>query len=328
VSPVKVLYVGGTGRSGSTIIEKLVGQFDGVFAAGETMWLWYALRGNGRCSCGAPLRACTTWLPIFNRAFGEGSAIDPEALFASQWRFHSGHLPLLTVPAASRHLLARSAVHRRALESVFLAISEVTGARTIVDKSLSPHHSYVLRQSPHLDVHFLHLERDPRAIAYSWGKPVAERGFDGRKLMERRGVVRSAIFHNVSNVAAEVLWAREPGRYLRMRYEDFADDPAGGVDRIGQFIGEDFDARAVLCGSQAKVRPVHSCWGNPNRFDNGLLTVERDDSWIEQYPSTSKVLTTLLTWPLLRRYGYPCRPLRQAAGRVPVRRPPASAGRG
>jgi hypothetical protein len=316
-SRLKVLFIGGTGRTGSTIIEKLVGQFDGVFAAGETMWLWYALRGDGRCSCGEALRSCPVWVPIFDRAFG--GEIDADALFESQWRFHSGHLPLLAVPGVPGRLLARSGEHRAALERLFLAIGEVTGARVIVDKSLSPHHSYVLRQSSHLDIHFLHLERDPRAIAHSWSKAVSERGFDGRRMMERRGAVRSAIFHNVSNVAAEVLWAREPGRYLRMRYEDFVDDPGAGLERIGRFIGEDFDAASVMRGKEATVRPIHSCWGNPNRFDNGQVSIERDDSWTKQYRGPANAITTLLAWPLLRRYGYPSRPGRSVPARASTR---------
>lgn len=302
--PVKVLFIGGTGRTGSTTLEKLLGQFDGVFAAGETMWLWYALAGGGRCSCGAPLRSCPVWSGVFEAAYGGVDRIDPAALYELQWRFHSGHLPLVGVSAARSRLLARVEPHRDALEQLFVAIRDTQGARVVVDKSLSPHHSFVLRESRLLDVHFLHLERDPRAIAYSWSRIRPERGFDGRRTMDRRGVVMSAVFHDVSNLAAELLWSRSRDRYLRIRYEDFVEDPSGTLRRIGWFLGEDLDPSSFLDGNEAWIEPVHSAWGNPNRFDAGRLTIRRDDAWTECLPALQRHVTEVLTWPLLRRYGY------------------------
>ena len=37
---VRVLYLGGLGRSGSTVIERLTGQLPGVCAVGELVHLW------------------------------------------------------------------------------------------------------------------------------------------------------------------------------------------------------------------------------------------------------------------------------------------------
>lgn len=51
---VPILYVGGTGRTGSTVLDRMLGNVPGVFAAGELTWLWFALRSGGRCACGAP----------------------------------------------------------------------------------------------------------------------------------------------------------------------------------------------------------------------------------------------------------------------------------
>jgi hypothetical protein len=304
-TPVKVLFIGGTGRTGSTLLEKLLAQFDGVFAAGETMWLWYALAGNGRCSCGQPLRSCGVWTAIFDEAFGGVERIDAGWLYENQWRFHSGHLPLTAVPPLRERLLERVTEHRTALEQVLVAIRDVTGARLVIDKSLSPHHSYVLRQSPALDLYFLHLERDPRAIAYSWSKPTRERGFDGNHTMEQRGAVTSAVMHDFSNIAAETLWGRREDRYLRLRYEDLVADPASALREVGRFVDEDLDPTAILSGGEVTVRPTHSAWGNPNRFDSGRIEIRADDAWRDRLTTPDRLVTTALTWPLLRRYGYP-----------------------
>jgi hypothetical protein len=245
------------------------------------------------------------WRAVLREAFGDVRRVDPASLYELQWRFHSGHLPLLLVPTARSRLLERIEPHRWALERLFVAIRDTQGARVIVDKSLSPHHSFVLRQSPLLDLHFLHLERDPRAIAHSWRRIRPERGFDGRRAMERRGVVTSALFHDVSNVAAELLWSRRVGRYLRIRYEDFVEDPESTLRGIGRFLGEDLDPSSFIEGHQASIEAVHSAWGNPNRFDAGRVTIRADDAWVEELPAFQRRVTEVLTWPLLRRYGYP-----------------------
>jgi hypothetical protein len=39
-SPVRVLYFAGSGRSGTTVINNILGQLGGAFAAGELRYLW------------------------------------------------------------------------------------------------------------------------------------------------------------------------------------------------------------------------------------------------------------------------------------------------
>lgn len=38
--PVRVLYIAGTGRSGTTIFSNLLGQVPGCLAAGEVRYAW------------------------------------------------------------------------------------------------------------------------------------------------------------------------------------------------------------------------------------------------------------------------------------------------
>ena len=60
--PFRVLYIGGWGRSGSTLLDRLLGQAEGSFSVGEMRDLW--LRGvleNRRCGCGEPFDSCPFW---------------------------------------------------------------------------------------------------------------------------------------------------------------------------------------------------------------------------------------------------------------------------
>lgn len=63
--PIKVLYIAGPTRSGSTIISNILGQIDGFFHAGEVIEAWD--RGRiWKCSCGAFPDVCPVWSKIFH----------------------------------------------------------------------------------------------------------------------------------------------------------------------------------------------------------------------------------------------------------------------
>ncbi len=77
---VKVLYIAGKGRSGSTLLSSLLGQLPGFFnaAAMSKLWVW-GLVENYRCGCGLPMQECPTWRAVLTEADAllEGTDIPP-----------------------------------------------------------------------------------------------------------------------------------------------------------------------------------------------------------------------------------------------------------
>lgn len=61
------------------------------------------------------------------------------------------------------------------------------------------------------------------------------------------------------------------------------------------FMGE----RGVELGAS------HTVSGNPNRFQTGMVRLRPDDEWVSRIRLRDRTLVTLLTFPLLARYGYP-----------------------
>ena len=75
-SKVKVLYIAGYERSGSTLLHNVLGQLDGFFAAGELNEIWdRSLIENRRCGCGVPFKECEVWRGILINGFGEVESI-------------------------------------------------------------------------------------------------------------------------------------------------------------------------------------------------------------------------------------------------------------
>jgi hypothetical protein len=299
----KVLYIGGTGRTGSTILEKLLGQIDGVFSAGELTFLWsHSLGLGGRCSCGNRMTSCDVWSSVLASAF-DGEQPDYGRMVSLRRRFWSGHLPLMLVPGEGRRGLRRLEELPQVVERVYRTLAAVTGARVIVDTSKEPHYSYILREATNLDVYFLHLVRDPRAVGYSWRQRRIDPGLDGEVPRERRGPLRTSLYYAVSNTAAEALWSRDP-RYRLLRYEDFIQRPGETLQAIGELCGEDFGSAGVLDGKRFTVRSFHSAWGNPNRFEHGTVELQADERWRSGISALDRSILTMLLWPFVARYGY------------------------
>lgn len=305
---MKVLYIGGTGRSGSTVLAQILGRTPGWFAGGELAFLWrFGLQSQGRCSCGETLSTCALWSSVFDEMMAQGTRVDADRMVALRRRFWSIHLPVLASRSLGNRYLDRLEEFPDIVQQTYNTIGRVSDSRVLVDTSKEPHYSFILRERTDLDIYFLHLVRDPRAIASSWGRVKPELGLADQPDMERRGRVKSAAYFHVSNLSAEMLWNRVStrDRYLRVRYEDLVADPMTSLQEICSFVGEDLDAAEVIAGAASPASVSHTAWGNPNRFDAGPLVLRNDDRWRSDDATMLQWVSTILTSPTAQRYGYP-----------------------
>ena len=66
-----VLYLGGLGRSGTTVLERVLGELPGVCSAGELVHLWRrGVLDDETCGCGEPFGSCRFWTEVGRVAFG------------------------------------------------------------------------------------------------------------------------------------------------------------------------------------------------------------------------------------------------------------------
>jgi hypothetical protein len=311
---MKVLYVLGSARSGSTILANVLESLPGVFSAGELRFLWERVEDGRHCGCGEPVDGCPVWAKVLDRVAGL-ELLPPSAL--ASWERREFRLP--RTPA----LLARGPVsssdpggplerYLRITESVFAALEDVTRARVVVDSSKRPSNGAAMRLLPDLDVYFVHIVRDPRAVAYSRlrPKPNPDRP-EGDHTMPLSSVPNSALHWVGTNVAADAVRFRHGrGRSLLVRYEDFVLRPAHWVQRIAQMIGEPFDPETIGPDGSVRLERNHTVAGNPARFDRGTVALRPDIRWRREMSPRALRMTTGLTFPFLLRYGYRLGPSR------------------
>ncbi|NUT31766.1 MAG: sulfotransferase family protein [Hamadaea sp.] len=293
----RVLYLAGWGRSGTTILDTVLGSYPGVFSAGELCFLWKRGLVSGRkCGCGTPLRECALWREVLRAAYGD-SPPDPHKVVAwQQEAARARHTPRLL---RGDHPLAD------VMSRLYRGIGEVTGAALIVDSSKLPSGAALLAQRPELSAYVAHVVRDPRAVAHSWRRPKKQLDLpDKIDLMKPHSIWDSTAKWLSWNYLTELTTRSFPGRARRVAYEDFAARPRAVVEDLlalagvpaesGPFTGE----RTVLLGDN------HTVSGNPGRFSTGETEIRADEAWRRDMPRRDRMLTAALSWPLRRRYGY------------------------
>ena len=304
---VKVLYVAGLGRSGSTILANTLGQVEGFFSGGELNFIWkHALIENRLCGCGKPSGECEFWGPVFDGEFGGQSEELAREMMRLQYSgARTRHIPLMLTEGGRQKIRARLGKFLDNMGRLYRAIQSVSGSRVIVDTSKEPAYGYALGMVPGVDLRVLHLVRDPRAAAYSWAKKKPQPDSAEREFMHQKTPTQSAVLWDAWNASIEALWRDTPKRYLR--YEDFVAEPRRSFEQILALVDEE-DAELPLEGERAvRLGISHTVSGNPNRFDTGSVELRQDRAWQKQMKLRDRALVTALTLPLLTRYHYSVR---------------------
>jgi Sulfotransferase family len=313
--PLDILYIGGFGRSGSTLLERCLAQREGFCAVGEMRHVWdRSFAHDQLCGCGQPFRACAFWQAVVARAFGGFDRVDATAMMALGARVNrTRYVPYLTVRPTRRYR-ADFARYAAALRPLYEAVRAVSGCRVIIDSSKEPSYACVLQAMPGVRLSVVHLVRDSRAVAFSWlkKKPIPDVHWK-TAYMHRYSVTRSALWWLTFNGLCHGFAVR-PGRYLRLYYEEFARDPGGALARVLRHLGEPASLPFVQ-GRTVTLGVDHTVSGNPTRFLRGAVEVRPDEAWRTEMAARDRRLVTACTAPYLLAYGY----FRAAA--PPARRP-------
>jgi len=91
---------------------------------------------------------------------------------------------------------------------------------------------------------------------------------------------------------------------MLIRCEDFVNQPRRTFRRILDHAGEPEAALPFIGEDAIDIRHHHIIAGNANRFRTGLVKLMLDDEWRHKLNLLDAVVVTLVTFPLLRKYGY------------------------
>jgi hypothetical protein len=298
----KVLFIGGYGRSGSTLLDRVLGRVPDFLSVGELRHVFQeGYLENRRCGCGEPFLECEFWRAVTARAFGAQREPELRQLAARKRRIDRWWLfPQLGWQLGTPRQRRAVGRYREVLRALYLAIAAESGAAVLIDSSKDVSHGYALRGlGAPIEPYVLHLVRDSRAVAYSWQRRKFNPGNGGE--MNRYSLLRTSAEWNLVN-ALTAIHRPTGARYTTLRYADFAADPAAAVEAVLRFLGEERRSNPVTAERTVHLGADHTAAGNPNRFRSGEVQIRPDEEWRREMPSASRTLVGALTLPGLRRY--------------------------
>lgn len=287
----RVVYIAGYGRSGSTLLDALLGSHEAIVGGGELVNLFSRAASGGACACGERVAECPFWSKVLDRVrsdLPELSWEDADAITR-----HRDGVSTLRRSGGTR-------IYAPLWRSVFAAISEIGNARVIVDSSKTSHDAYrrpVALASAGLTVSVVHLVRDPRAIVWArlrWSRPLV----GGRAGSLGPDIPPATAVRTVSGWMAANRAVRDAD--ILLRYEDLVAEPREVLRKLQPVVGEDLGP--VIDHLDAPVDPGHGIGGSRWR-SSGPVHISPDLAWKTELPSWARSVAALAA-SLARRYGY------------------------
>lgn len=295
-------------RSGSTLLDRALSQVAGFVSVGEVVHLWdRGLLRDELCGCGEPFGRCGFWMRVGEVAFGGWGALDVRRLIELQRAVdRTRWIPFMVLARDRGRYGRRMRRYTDVLTRLYRGIEVASGGAVIVDSSKHASTAYLLRRTPGVRLGVVHLVRDSHGVAFSLMKKV------------RRPEVRSAavFMPSATPVRSAIQWLTTNGLFHVLRglgtpttlvkYESLVTSARDHVEEITQAFGRKAapEQLGFVNDGAVELSVDHTISGNPMRFVVGELSLRVDDAWRREMDPVDRAVTTMLTWPLLARYGY------------------------
>jgi hypothetical protein len=303
---IKILYIMGYGRSGSTITDILLHQHPETFSVGALNNIYQWFIRDELCACGETVNHCSFWNDVTQQA-GITSQIKDlapplklQSLVEDIWHFRSLLQGKLDASQTKKYA--------HAMEALFSSIADVGNTTVIIDSSKSTRdctgRALALHRHTNLDIKVLHLIRDGRGVAWSAMKSA---GSEERKRLINLpffNFIRTTLSWTLVNWLARITIKALPSEsVMTLKYEDLCANPASALKRVGDFVTLDFQAVSddVLQGKELAIS--HNLGGNRVRFTK-KLTFRPDETWPDTMPLFYQRLFWMISGWLATQLGY------------------------
>ena len=286
---MKVIYISGSGRSGSTLLERILHATAGCAAVGEFHCLWRLGLDAITCSCGQCAAVDPVWREILDSA-GVGARELAQLAALEQTVARSG---FIARHGYSIDRLRASVEVQDFLElqfRVFSAVAEKSGRALIVDSSKAGPRAWIMACDSR--VRLVHLYRAPADVIGSWRSRKFDAGLGTE--MQRLSLGHAAMDWWKVEYLARRLAAQRP--VYMVDYHELCRNPRTVVDAMLAASG------LAPSREEAWLRPdqvvathdYHSLNGNPDRFDRSALTISlRHTDWTRYPPVEAAAIRSI-----------------------------------
>lgn len=288
---MNLVYISGSGRSGTTLLDMLVGSQPNYFSGGELCNLLGAYYDGEYCACGDPVKKCEVWTSIIKSWSERNNLSDGDVLYFSRLDYKYSHPRkiLSWLRGGLPFSWGDYEWYLKHLKSLFEIIAEYSGCDYVVDSSKSPVRLLHLRKIFCKKLLIIHLLKSPyniiNSLSKSWPKDI-ERGVQNE--IPARHPIRTAMYWVVINYMIDFAIMLSGERSFKLKYENIVRDPEGSMGKI--FPG--FSLKTPLSGK-------HICAGNRMRMKKQIYIENKN-----RHDTRFGVLVDWILFVYRKRLGY------------------------
>ena len=272
-----IVYIASSNRSGSTLLETLLGKHDCVTSLGELRHLNEYVRDDRLCTCGNPISVCPFWQRVETEMRRDGWSLStmPTKIAGSRSGGGSGLIMievLLYLLSSGLFKIVRKIPFglRKYIQvaenclRVAVTVSKVTGCPIIADSSKKPIMLRLLYLLEPRKLKVVFLIRDVRGVTYSAMR---------RKIISVR---EASYLWLLDNLRIFLSIQTIPSRQrIVVKYENFCKDPSLEMERICTFLEIPYVPKTTALSKDHS----HSIGGSPHRFNKAEVQIVLDERW-------------------------------------------------
>ena len=253
---IKIIFIAGDGRSGSTLLESILSNGNDSISVGECHRFWKRfVENSSQCGCGMPINDCEFWGAVHRKLTDEFPDYDP-VTFQKEVQDFQRYKNFKQLPS-----LLDSERWKRFSEIIsafYRAIARFSEKNTIIDSSKSIPWARLLQLNDEFDVRVIHLERQLSQVANSWKKRILLPEYPNSEVYMP---IKSNALILKSWLKVKLMARSLPkgGPYLFLRYEKLPKNPEQSIKRIVKFTEIDLDIDHLT------YQHNHAVGGNPMR---------------------------------------------------------------
>ena len=226
----KIIYIAGAGRSGSTMLDAVIGNFDDYFSCGELQnFTINGLERGEYCACGKPVPECEIWSKVnFLWEAKRKLSLEHYNRILQKYFFSYRRIHILIF----NYFFPSVEYKNFTTDTKFLyeSIFDVIGTKTIVDSSKNPLRLLFLRKMG-FELVILHLSRNLIGVINSKKKRIEKNIRAGvEKDIKPQKTNRIAVNWCCTNLLAAMFSLKK--KRVKVRYESLINDPREIVTKL------------------------------------------------------------------------------------------------
>jgi len=302
----KIVYIAGYGRSGSTLLDIILGSHPEATNLGEVGNLFDLFCDKTSfCSCGTKYEKCDQWSEVLKRSF-------PDVSRNTLQYYKKVQHTIEKWTNLHRLLMPNSQVKERRIYTKFIGellsgICNTLGNGILIDSTKNSYpfawRALALYRLCGLDVRLIHLVRDGRGVINSKIKGNNKKMKIGLHGKEPFSAYRGLIGWILSNLFVIITRMFLPkGCYHLVRYEDLILNPDNELNKMGQFLHLDF-SEVIERIQDGKVFNVGHLVAGNRITEKKTISIETRSVKDVRLAPHIKFLYYLLGWPIIAYLG-------------------------